>query len=245
MRQQRKLAAISIGQQPDDQARRSRHRCGPAQHEQGAVQHGADDDAAEFGTAEGRQLQGEGGGQAGKDGDREQPGQEQGHSQTEHDERRQPRRRAERCANAGRPAQEEHGHHRDQGRKTSVAGGDAVGEDGHQPLSRAVDDAAAADAHRIAAVAHAHGKGLFAAGAAAAEAAVQIVGHPGQEARVLQQGEQREKDGHGRQHHRHHPGQHPEHALGQSVAKHFRRAEGRQGRAEPAFGAACQGGEEG
>ena len=41
---------------------------------------------------------------------------------------------------------------------------------------------------------------------AALKGPVQVVGHPGQKARILQQGKEREKDGHGRQHHRDHRG---------------------------------------
>ena len=51
---------------------------------------------------------------------------------------------------------------------------------------------------------HAHGQSLLAAGMAPTEAPIQVKGHPGQVAHVLQQGKKGEEDGHGRQHHRHH-----------------------------------------
>ena len=68
-----------------------------------------------------------------------------------------------------------------------------------------IDDAAAHDAGCIASKAHAHGKGLFAAGMAAFKGFIQVVGNPGKVSGVLQQGEQGKEDGHGRQHHRYNP----------------------------------------
>lgn len=45
---------------------------------------------------------------------------------------------------------------------------------------------------------HAHGQSLLAAGMAPTEAPIQVKGHPGQVAHVLQQGKKGEEDGHGR-----------------------------------------------
>ena len=52
-------------------------------------------------------------------------------------------------------------------------------------------------------------------GAGALEKVIQVKGHPRQIACVLQKGEEREKDRHGGQHHRHHPGHGPVHAVHQ------------------------------
>ena len=77
---------------------------------------------------------------------------------------------------------------------------ECVGEHGDQPLARGVDDAAAGDAAGVASKSHAHGQALLAAGVRALEGVVELESDPGQVARVLEQGEQREKDGHRRQH---------------------------------------------
>ena len=54
----------------------------------------------------------------------------------------------------------------------------------------------------------AHGERLFAAGPAFLKMLIQVERHPRQIAQILQQGKQRKKDGHGRQHYRYHPRQH-------------------------------------
>ena len=76
-----------------------------------------------------------------------------------------------------------------------------------QPLAGRIDDAAADDAGSIAAKGHTHRERLFAAGAGFFEMVIQIEGHAGQIAEVLQEREEREKYGHGRQHDGDDPGQ--------------------------------------
>ena len=107
-------------------------------------------------------------------------------------------------------------------RQTAVAGDKIVGEDGQQPLPGGVDDPAAHHPRGVAAKAHGHGEGLLAAGAAPLEGPIQVVGDPGQVARILQQGEQGEEDGHGRKHHADHPGQHPVDPQHQRPVEPFR-----------------------
>ena len=101
--------------------------------------------------------------------------------------------------------------------ETPVAGHKAVGEHGDEPLPGGVDDAAAHHPGGVAAEAHAHGQRLLAAGPGLLEGVIQDEGHPGKVAQILQQGEQREEDGHGGQHDGHHPGQHPVHPVHQGA----------------------------
>ena len=60
---------------------------------------------------------------------------------------------------------------------------------------------------------------LLSAGVGPAEAVVQVEGDPGQVSKILQQGKQRKKDGHGRQHHRHHPGEYPPYPFYQGAGQ--------------------------
>ena len=68
----------------------------------------------------------------------------------------------------------------DQRREAAIAWNEAVGEDGHQPLSGAGNDAAAGDAAGVAAEAHGHGEALPPAGARRPEAPIHAEGHSGQ-----------------------------------------------------------------
>ena len=113
-------------------------------------------------------------------------------------------------------ADKEHGENGDKGGEASVAGYKAVGQHGNEALPGRVDNPAAGDAGGVASKAHTHGQALFAAGAGLFKGVIQVEGHPGKIAEVLQQGEQGEEDGHWGEHHRHHPGQHPVHSLGES-----------------------------
>ena len=83
-----------------------------------------------------------------------------------------------------------------EGRKTAVAGDEAVGKNGDEPFSGRVDDPAARYSGCIAAKAHSHGKGLFSAGFAALEGTVQIICDPGQITKIFQKGKEREENGH-------------------------------------------------
>ena len=76
----------------------------------------------------------------------------------------------------------------DQGWKSSVARHKIVCQYCDQPFPRGIDDAAAGDAHGVAAEPHAHGQSLFAAGGAFFEMPVQVEGHPGQVPQIFQQG---------------------------------------------------------
>ena len=112
--------------------------------------------------------------------------------------------------------------------KPSVAGHEVIGNHGNQPLPWGVDDAAAHDAGCIASKAHAHGKGLFAAGMAAFKWFIQVVGNPGKVSGILQQGEQGEEDGHGRQHHRYNPCQYAVDTQDKDAVEPIRRAHGHE-----------------
>ena len=57
------------------------------------------------------------------------------------------------------------------------------------------------------------------------EVFIQVEGHAGQIPEVFQQGKERKKDGHGRQHYRSNPGEHAVHAVYQHAAQPFGRAE--------------------
>lgn len=97
-------------------------------------------------------------------------------------------------------------------RKTTVAWHEVVCEDGDEPFPRAVDNAAADYACGVAPKPHAHGECLFAACMAAFEAMIQVKSDAGKIAKVFQQGEQREKDGHWWQHDGNDPCKHAVHA---------------------------------
>ena len=117
------------------------------------------------------------------------------------------------------PADEAPVKQRDQsyeGRKTAVAGDEAVGKNGDEPFSGRVDDPAARYSGCIAAKAHSHGKGLFSAGFAALEGTVQIICDPGQITKIFQKGKEREENGHGRKHDRDNPGQYPVYTQNQN-----------------------------
>ena len=64
---------------------------------------------------------------------------------------------------------------------------------------------------------HAHGQSLLAAGMAPTEAPIQVKGHPGQVAHVLQQGKKGEEDGHGRQHDGYYPADNLVYAVQQAA----------------------------
>ena len=148
-----------VGHHPDNQSRRRGHRRGPAQHEQRAVEDGADDDLSHLGRPVGRQLQREGGGHPLENGFRQQTGDQQGHAHAQQDDQGQPQGREEGGGETARRTHEEHGDDGDQGGKPAVAGDEVVGYSGDEPLSRRIDDAAAHHAGGVAAEAHAHNKG--------------------------------------------------------------------------------------
>lgn len=101
-----------------------------------------------------------------------------------------------------------------------------------QPLPPGGDDPASRHAHRVASKSHTHGKSLFAAGSGTFEAAVQIKGQPREIAQILQQGKEREKDGHGRKHDCCDPGRGVVYALYQQAVQYLRYVQGVQKAAE-------------
>ena len=129
-------------------------------------------------------------------------------------------------AGAAGISQEKQGDQRHQCGEAAVAGDQGIGQLGREPLPGGVDNAAAGDTAGVAAEAHAHGQALPAVTAAAAHK-----GHPGQVAGVLQQREQGEENGHGRQHHRYHPSGGAVQAIGHKALKPGRCAQG--GKAAP------------
>ena len=147
---------LHVGAQPDEQARRGRHRHGPAQHEQGPVQHRPGDDLADLRLAVGRQLQREGGGHPLQDGTRQQPGDPEGHDHPQQDDPGEHDGGGQGLARPRPGAHEEHGDDGDQGGEPAVAGHEVVGDDGDEPLSGGVDDAAAHDARGVAPEPHTH-----------------------------------------------------------------------------------------
>ena len=114
------------------------------------------------------------------------------------------------------------------GRPAAVAEREVVGHDGDHALTRAVDDARGDDAGRVAAVAHHHAQRLLAVRAGFAEQIVQVEGDTGQIAEVFQQREEREEDGHGRQHDRNDPGRGQVHAVEQQSVQPPGNADGRE-----------------
>ena len=110
----------------------------------------------------------------------------------------------------------------DEGGKAAVTWHQAVGYYGYQPFPGRVYYAAARDANRVAAEAHAGGEGLLSAGVAALEAAVKVEGDAGQIPQVLQKSEKRKEYGHGRQHYGDYPRQNPVYSEKQRLVYKFR-----------------------
>ena len=167
-----------MAQKVDDEPAGGRHGHRPKEDAQGPVEEGADDDLPHLGPAKGGQLQGVGRRLPLEHRSGQEKGQAQGHQQGEGDEaHHEPR--------AQQAAAEEHRAQGQQGREPAVAGSDAVGEDGDEPLPPGVDDPAARDPHGVAPEAHAHRQGLLAAGVTPGEAPIEVEGHPGQVPQVI------------------------------------------------------------
>ena len=109
--------------------------------------------------------------------------------------------------------------HGGQQREPAVAGDEAVGQDGDEPLPGGVDDPAAGDSGGVAAQPHGHGQALLAAGAALFKGAVHIEGDSGKIAGILQKSKKRKEDRHRRQHHGDDPGRYPVNAIDQDAGQ--------------------------
>ena len=210
--QQARAADMHVCQRPKNHPGRRGHGGRAPEHEQRPVEHGAHDDLPDLRCAVRRQLQCEGRRSAAQHGHAQQPRRAERQPHAQHERRREQQRTDERAA-AGRG--KEHGHERDERRKPPVARHEAVGQHGEQPLALGVDDPAADHARRVAAETHAHRQRLLAARMAGVKRPVEVIRHARQIPRVLEQREQRKKDGHRRQHHGHDPRQRPEHAVHQ------------------------------
>ena len=207
VRQYAHAAGGDICHQPDDKPRGRGHRGGSAEDKERSVEHRPDEHLSYLRLPVRRQLQREGGRNAPEQSFGQQLCHRERDAHAQHYRRSQKQRRQHRGQPSARRSDEEHGKQGDQRGEASVARHEVVGKYREQPFSGRVDDAAADDARRVAAEAHAHGKRLFSAGAAALEGFIQIICHSRQVARVLQQGKQREENGHRRQHYGHHPRQ--------------------------------------
>ena len=205
-------AGIKVGKQPKGEPRRGGNRNGAPKDEKRPVQHGSDEYLADLRHAVGRQLQRKGGGNARKHCCRKQAGKQKGEGNAQHDNPGQQHGRKQRLLRFCAGSHEKHGNNCNDGGKTTVAWHEVVCEDGDEPFPRAVDNAAADYACGVAPKPHAHGECLFAACMAAFEAMIQVKSDAGKIAKVFQQGEQREKDGHWWQHDGNDPGKHAVHA---------------------------------
>lgn len=153
VRQQRAAAHGDVCQRIDQQAGRRRDAGRPRQHKQRAVERGAHQHPADLRDAIGRQLQREGRWNAAQQRFGQEPGGGERHSYAQQDGGGEQQGGAARSC---RPC-EKHADHRRKHGEAAVAGDERVGQNGDQPLARAVDDPAPDYPRRIAPKAHAHG----------------------------------------------------------------------------------------
>lgn len=188
---------MDIGHEPDDGARRCGDAQSTAQNVEGAVQQGAGQGFHNLRLPEGRQFQGERHGILLQKEPGQEPCHQQGYKDPDQYQKQDEQRRRNRLCPLEKGPSDEDGGESDQHGKPAVARHKAVRHHCGQPLPPGGDDPASRHAHRVASKSHTHGKSLFAAGSGTFEAAVQIKGQPREIAQILQQGKEREKDGHG------------------------------------------------
>ena len=177
-----------VRHEPQQQSGRGRRLHRPRQHKQRPVKDRADDDLPPLGPPVGRQLQRKGGRHAPQHRPGKEPGHRKGGRRPQQDKSGQ-----QQCGKNRLPRPRRRSHKKEQDKidqrgEPPIAGDKAVGQDGQQPFPRRINDAAAHHPGGIAAKPHADGKGLLAAGTAAFQRPVQVVGHPGQVTHILQQG---------------------------------------------------------
>lgn len=224
-RKQVRPACMDVGHAPDENSCRYGDCGGSAQHKQRTVEDRAHENGTDLRFAVRRQLKREGGGHAAQPCDGEQPRDGERHADSQEDRKRQEEGGQKRGAEAASDSGEENGDQRNQRRKSAVAGDKAVGQDGQQSFPGGVDDPAAGHSGGVAAEPHGHAQRLLAAGMAALKGPIQIIGKAGQVSDVFEQREQREEDGHRRQHYGDDPGDDPVHSGNEQVVKPGRGAE--------------------
>lgn len=146
----------ALRQQPEQRARRGRHRRGAPEHEERPVEQRADEHLPELRHPVGRQLQQKGRGLPGQQRAAQERRHREAHDEAQRQERRRPQR-SQKAPSRAAPASQKEARERDQRRKAAVAGRQRVGQHGDQPLALAGDDAAAGHARGVAAEAHHHG----------------------------------------------------------------------------------------
>ena len=230
MRKQAGSAHIHVGENPQQQTGGGGHGGGSRQNKQRPVEHGTHENLPDLRPAVRRKLQCERRRHAAQDGRGEQPRDKEGHSHAEENHACE-QQGGDDAARASR--REKDGQDGDERRELAVAGDKAVRHGGEQAFTRGIDDAAAHNARRVAAEAHAHGERLFAAGVRLLEGVVEVEGNAGQIAKVLENGEEREKNGHRRQHDGHNPAKNPEHPVYDGSRQPIGRTAGCKERGEP------------
>ena len=144
------------------------------------------------------------------------------HSHAQPDQQHQARHGSQRLQPGRHRPRKKHGHEGNQRREPAVAGDEIIRQNGYEPFPGGIDNPASGDARGIAAEPHAHGQRLLAAAAAFLEHLVHVERHAGQITGILQQREQGEKDGHGRQHDGYDPRHHAVNAQHQHAVQPFR-----------------------
>ena len=200
MRGDAHTAHREVATEPDDGARGCRKDEGSPKHDQRAVDDGRIDRAPEAGRAIGWQLEMEGGDFAAEQCAREHPRAAEHERHAQKDDAHDGHQRDEPAVTRRYGGTHEERGQQDLRRPTPVAEREVVRDNGDQSLARTVDDTRGDDARSVAAEAHAHRQRLLAMRPGSAEEFVEIESHAGQIAEVLQQREEREEDGHRRQH---------------------------------------------
>ena len=239
-----RVAEGDVGDEPDDRAGRHREQHRAPEDDEGAVDHRRIEGLQHAGRAVRRQLEAEARRLAPQHRAREQPRGREHRRDAEHRDAHHRGGRDEPREVGGREGPDEDRRDEDLRRPAPVAQREVVGDDGDEPLAGAVDDARRHHPRRVAPEAHAHRQRLLAVGAGAAEQRVEVERHPGQVAEVFEQGEQREEDGHRRQHHRDDPRGGEVDAVEEEAAEPPGHAEGLAGAGQPRVDGVDQQGRE-
>lgn len=153
-------AQLDVRQKPNNDPGRGSHSHCPPQHENRAIQYGADDHRSHVRPSVRRQFQGEGGGSPPQNGAGQQIGHGQRHRYGEDYGGGQECRSPEGSTDARRSCKKQGGHG-DEERESPVTGDKIVGQYGDLSLSFRINDAASHHTGGIAAESHTHGEGNF------------------------------------------------------------------------------------
>ncbi len=190
---------VEISQNPQQHPSRGGSKACPAEDEDGAVEEGTDENAAELGFAVGRQFEEESGLLAAEEGFGEEEGDGKGHPDGEEEEGKE-EDGTEEGVKEWIFHSEKEGNQGDEEGESAVAGDEHVGDGGDEAFLGGLDDAASGDAGGVAAEAHAHGECLFSTCSGTAEGFIEVEGDAWEESHVLQNGEEGEENRHGGQH---------------------------------------------